>query len=49
MKTDSFTAEVSRQGGDLARLEFNAYKDSNNKAKDFALFDSSTSTMPEAA
>jgi len=39
VKTDLFVAEVSRQGGDLVRLEFNAYKDSHNKTKDFALFD----------
>ncbi len=39
VKTDLFIAEVSRQGGDIVRLEFNAYKDSHNKTKDFALFE----------
>ncbi|KFB66548.1 membrane protein insertase YidC [Candidatus Accumulibacter vicinus] len=39
VRTDLFVAEVAKQGGDLVRLEFNAYKDSNNKAKNFALFE----------
>jgi YidC/Oxa1 family membrane protein insertase len=39
VKTDLFVAEISKQGGDIVRLEFNAYKDSDNKAKDFALFE----------
>ena len=37
--TDLFVAEISKRGGDIVRLEFNAYKDSKDKAKDFALFD----------
>jgi YidC/Oxa1 family membrane protein insertase len=39
VRTDLFVAEISKQGGDIVRLEFNAYKDSGNKAKDFALFE----------
>jgi len=39
VKTDLFIAEVSRQGGDIVRLEFQNYKDSVNKSKDFALFE----------
>ena len=39
VKTDLFIAEVSKQGGDIVRLEFKAYKDSTNKVKDFALFE----------
>lgn len=39
VRTDLFVAEIAKQGGDLVRLEFNAYKDSKNKAKDFALFE----------
>jgi len=39
VKTDLLTAEISKQGGDIVRLEFNRYKDSVNKNKDFALFE----------
>ena len=39
VKTDLLTAEISKQGGDIVRLEFNHYKDSVNKKKDFALFE----------
>ncbi|WP_291993543.1 membrane protein insertase YidC [Candidatus Accumulibacter sp. ACC003] len=39
VKTDLFTAEVSAQGGDIVRLVFNDYKDTESKSKDFALFD----------
>ncbi|HNC21341.1 membrane protein insertase YidC [Accumulibacter sp.] len=39
VRTDLYVAEVAKQGGDLVRLEFKAYKDSNNKAKNFALFE----------
>ncbi len=40
VKTDLFVAQVSRLGGDLVRLELNDYKDSIDKQKDFALFES---------
>ena len=39
VKTDLLSAEISKQGGDIVRLEFNHYKDSVNKKKDFALFE----------
>lgn len=39
VKTDLFVAEVSVQGGDIVRLVFNDYKDTESKSKDFALFE----------
>jgi YidC/Oxa1 family membrane protein insertase len=39
VKTDLFVAEISKQGGDIVRLEFNHYKDSVNKTRTFALFE----------
>jgi YidC/Oxa1 family membrane protein insertase len=39
IKTDLFTAEVSTQGGDLVGLQLNNYKASEDKTKDFALFE----------
>ncbi|MCM8594655.1 membrane protein insertase YidC [Accumulibacter sp.] len=37
--TDVLIAEISRQGGDLIRLQFKDYKDSHDKDKPFALFE----------
>ena len=39
IKTDLFVADVSLQGGDLIGLELNNYKETNDKKKDFSLFD----------
>ncbi len=39
VKTDLYTAEVSLRGGDIVRLVFNDYKDTESKSKDFALFE----------
>jgi YidC/Oxa1 family membrane protein insertase len=39
IKTDLFVADVSLQGGDLIGLELNNYKESNDKKKDFSLFE----------
>jgi len=39
IKTDLFIADVSLQGGDLIGLELNNYKESNDKKKDFSLFE----------
>ena len=37
--TDLFVAHISRQGGDIVRLELNKYKDTNDKTRDFALLE----------
>ncbi|MBN8451609.1 membrane protein insertase YidC [Accumulibacter sp.] len=37
--TDLFKAEISRQGGDIVRLELKDYRDSVRKDKDFTLFE----------
>ena len=39
IKTDLFVADVSLQGGDLIGLELNNYKETNDKKKDFSLFE----------
>lgn len=39
VKTDLFVAEVSAQGGDIVSLELNNYKASEDKVKNFSLFE----------
>ncbi|MBL0166029.1 MAG: membrane protein insertase YidC [Propionivibrio sp.] len=39
IKTDLFVADVSLLGGDIIGLELKNYKESNDKKKDFSLFD----------
>ncbi|HRF72591.1 MAG TPA: membrane protein insertase YidC [Accumulibacter sp.] len=39
VKTDLFTAEIAVQGGDIVRLVFDDYKDTENGSKHFALFE----------
>lgn len=38
VKTDLFVIEISKQGGDIVRIEFNDYRDSLSKTKNLALF-----------
>ena len=40
IKTDLFVADISSQGGDITRLELVRYPDTENKLKNFILFDS---------
>jgi YidC/Oxa1 family membrane protein insertase len=40
IKTDLFVADISSQGGDITRLELVRYPDTENKSKNFILFDS---------
>jgi YidC/Oxa1 family membrane protein insertase len=46
VRTDLFVAEIAKQGGDLVRLEFNAYKDSKNKPRTLPSSRPSTSILP---
>jgi len=39
IKTDLFTADISTQGGDVIGLELNNYKASDDKTRNFSLFD----------
>ncbi|WP_300454682.1 membrane protein insertase YidC [Accumulibacter sp.] len=39
VKTDLFIAHISRQGGDIVRLDLHQYKDSTDKNRDFSLFE----------
>ena len=40
VKTDLYVADISSQGGDITRLELASYPDTENKSKNFILFDS---------
>ncbi|MCK9380504.1 MAG: membrane protein insertase YidC [Sulfuritalea sp.] len=40
IKTDLYVADISSQGGDITRLELVGYPDTENKSKNFILFDS---------
>jgi YidC/Oxa1 family membrane protein insertase len=40
IKTDLYVAEISSQGGDITRLELVHYPDTEDKSKNFILFDS---------
>lgn len=40
VRTDLFTAEISAQGGDIVRMELNAYRATDDKSKNFLLLDS---------
>ncbi|MCX7149515.1 MAG: membrane protein insertase YidC [Rhodocyclales bacterium] len=40
IKTDLYVADISSQGGDITRLELVRYPDTENKSKNFILFDS---------
>jgi len=40
IKTDLYVADISSQGGDITRLELVGYPDTENKSRNFILFDS---------
>ncbi|MDO8787206.1 MAG: membrane protein insertase YidC [Sulfuritalea sp.] len=40
VKTDLYVADIASQGGDITRLELVSYPDTENKSKNFILFDS---------